>query len=116
MFPYDDPICVIQITGRQLYLALEHGINSDPSGSERSGKFLHFSGLRVEYTSVKCVSTIFVFHRFERRRSPFTSLSCLQNFEVIDRKECFDSEYGQWEILKPDEKVYTVVTRSFLYA
>ncbi|PIA14247.1 Metallo-dependent phosphatase, partial [Coemansia reversa NRRL 1564] len=46
IFPFDDPVVVVEMTGRQILCALENGVSKWP---EHDGRFPQVSGIRFEF-------------------------------------------------------------------
>ncbi|CAG8448731.1 2166_t:CDS:2 [Diversispora eburnea] len=121
IFPFEDTVVVIRITGQQLWDALESSLSMVP---KQEGRFPIVSGLKVEYNP-----KAEPFHRLRNvwltERRPPSPIEDLENKEDNPRNdreredEQDDSEDpGPHNIIgKLDmQKIYTVCTRAYLAA
>lgn len=116
-FPFDDPVVVIRIKGKQLWDALENSVSEYP---KQEGRFPQLSGIRLEwnperppgervrrvYTVKKSLSNPGPVTNTGRRRS----LSLPQNADLVGKNKYDPENMVPLEL----EKEYTMAVRAYL--
>ncbi|CAG8444830.1 8501_t:CDS:2 [Ambispora leptoticha] len=117
IFPFEDTLVVVQITGQQLWDALENGFSMVP---KQEGRFPIFSGLKVEYNPKsepgKRLRKVWLTERHPSTPTPLDTLEILPTDEDEDEDESDNIPPTPLNIIGELEmdKIYTVCTRAYM--